>query len=307
VTLIAIIIFSIAWRETPVTGSRQVGVQFHRQGTVDDCPDLGTRAHLKIAADETLVADVPVVEKCMATLPVSIADKRLATLSLVDAGQYTLANPSQQYPLNLDKWDVYLNLHEESRVRISIFDYVGECSGGSNTYKTFREILDEKADAIRYFFASDDPRFDYLSKLHLVPTGEILDMSTNQVRDYSDSTSSLQVLAGMCFTQKNIQVMRSRIFSGALHGDLPEPLMVDLPLLPEKFAATRDIHTASMLYSLAEDAVNRGIEKDVVIRYLAQARERTNDIQDPAGVQMMHAIDAMLSQIRAPKPMDLPK
>jgi hypothetical protein len=247
VTLIAIIIFAVAWRTMSATGSRQVGVQFHRQGTVSDCPDLGEKAHLAVSVDGRVIADVPVVEKCKATLPVSVNEKRFAMLSLADAGKYSLAAPSQKYALNVESWDVYLNDLEQSRVRISIFDYAGECPGGSDTYKTVEEILEEKANTLRSLFASDDPRFNYLSRLHLVPTGSILNLSPNEVREYSDETSSLQVLGGMCFPNGKSEVMRSRIFSGSLHGDLPEPFMVELPLVPEEFRATRDVHTASML------------------------------------------------------------
>jgi hypothetical protein len=257
--------------------------------------------------DGTTIADVPVVEKCIATLPVSASDKRLANLSLRDADHYSQTDASQKYALNQDKLDVYLTSAEAFRVRLPVFDYAGECPGGSNAYKTFQELLRTKAYALRGMFAMGDHRFDYLSHLNLVATGETLDLSDADVEKYSNQTSSLQVLSGLCFAAKGTEVMHSQVFSGTLHGDLPEPLVADLPLLPQEFGTTRDIHTASLLYALAQDARRRGMDQDIVIGYLAQAREKSSQIREPAGKQMMSAIDAMLLQNGAKKPMELPQ
>lgn len=305
ITLIAVLMFLVAWRATPTGQSKQISVVFHRQGTVSDCPDLGERAHLKVAVGSTRIADVPVVERCRATLPVTAGDKRIATVSLADVDGYSLADEHQQYSFALDNWYIYLTTSEQSRVRLSIFNYAGECPGGSSAYMSFQELLKTKVNALRDLFAPTDRRFDYLSHLYLVPTGGNLDLSTEQVREYANRTSSLQVLSGMCFINDKTEVMRSQIFSGNLHGDLSEPLTANMPLVASEFGTTREIHTAAILYALAQDASERGLASDIVIQYLSHAREKLTNTHDPVAEQLTHAIDTMLLRNGAQKPMVL--
>jgi hypothetical protein len=304
-TLVAAILLVTAWRATTKSDNHTVQVEFHREGTVSDCANLGPKAQLVVTGEKGTIADAPVVENCKASFTVASAELKDATVSLRDSGSFSLADSQRSYPLTLDKWDVYVTTEDHLRLRLSLFSYAGDCPAGQNAYSTFQELLRTKLGALRGIFSSTDHRFDYLSRLTLVETKQALEMTPPQFSEYFNTTLSLQVLDGMCFSNNGTEIMRSRIFLGTLRGNLPEPLTTDLPLAPTEFGTTRDMHTASILFALGQDAHFRGMDQDVVIQYLSRAREKASRIQAPAGRDITRAIDEFLLQIGANKRMDL--
>jgi hypothetical protein len=308
ITLVAVIVFSVSVEEKVGPGPKQVSVNLHRSGTAGDCPILPEGAHLVVYVAGKMLADASIVENCKATFAVSAKDARSATLSLTRAGSFILANEALQYQLSLHNWDVYLTTSDpKSRLRISLFDYSGKCSASSTAYATFRGILESKVNSLRGIFAASDHRYDYLRGVNIVPVGHELDLSSNQIEDYWNGTSSLQVLSGLCFPGDRVDIIHSQVFSGALSGGLSEPFVAEIPLSAEEFGTTRDIHTVSVLYALSQEALGRGLEKDIVISYLSHAREAAIQIGGSQGQELTRAIDMTLKQVGAPKPMVLRK
>jgi hypothetical protein len=157
-------------------------------------------------------------------------------------------------------------------------------------------------------FSSSDKRFDYLSSLSVVRTGDAFSLDNEAARNYWQETGSIQLLAGLCITTQSGEVMRSEIFFGDLKGKLPsESFLADLTVSPSEFSNTRDIHTASMLYALAQEARNRQLGQDLVIDYLQEARTISGQITVDSGKQLRDAIDASLGDVNAPSPMELPE
>jgi hypothetical protein len=83
--------------------------------------------------------------------------------------------------------------------------------------------------------------------------------------------------------------------------------MADFKVSPDEFGNTRDIHTVSILYALAQEAKTRGLGQDLIIRYLSEAHTIASQINISSGKQLTEAIDESLVEVNAPKPMELPK
>jgi hypothetical protein len=155
-------------------------------------------------------------------------------------------------------------------------------------------------------FPPDDKRFDYLSRLSVVSTGEQFTLDNNAALDFWHQTGSLQLLAGLCMLSQSGEMMRSQIFFGDLKGNLrSESFQADLPVNPDEFSRTRDLHTASMLYALAEEAITRRLAQDLIIDYLSEARLIASQVDSTAGRELKDAIEASLKEIKAPPPMGL--
>ena len=76
-----------------------------------------------------------------------------------------------------------------------------------------------------------------------------------------------------------------------------EPFMAELAVSPDEFSDTRDIHTVSILYALAQEARKRELGQDVVIDYLDGGADVTElqKSNDPVLDQMIfEMIDAGL-------------
>jgi hypothetical protein len=294
-TLVAIIVFAVAWRMTPTPGSRQITLNFHQKDTFGDCPDLGNNTRVKVLAGKTVVTEQPVVEGCKVAFTTDINDKREVTVSLVHAGPYSLSDPDRKLQMNLPSWDVYLG--QTNRLRLSVFNFSGLCPNAAAAQRTFEDMLLTRAVNLRAFFKESDQRYNYLSGLRVQPVKSDFQKSVEEVMQWNEDSGSLQALTGSCFQQGDSELMQSRVYSGSLHGNLIEPIQAELVLQPDKFGETRDIHTASMLYTLAEEANNRKMDKDVVAGFLQQARENALSLNNKTGEQMVMAIDGELHRL----------
>jgi hypothetical protein len=301
-TLLAVLIFLVAVKNASTT-ARQIMIQFHRTaGIRSSCP-LPLKARLAISLNSRQLDEVDIVD-CKANLAPRQFKAGFATVSLVDSGSYKLFDPGHRYELVADKWDVYV----QGPLQITLFNYSGQCPELSQTLNTFETLIRSKANSLRRMFSSSDKRFDYLSSLSVVRTGDAFSLDNEAARNYWQETGSIQLLAGLCITTQSGEVMRSEIFFGDLKGKLPsESFLADLTVSPSEFSNTRDIHTASMLYALAQEARNRQLGQDLVIDYLQEARTISGQITVDSGKQLRDAIDASLGDVNAPSPMELPE
>lgn len=306
-TILSILVFIVAVKNTGGgVQARTIPVSLFRSGTAGDCPSLPIPAHLQIlSAAGAALQTVPIIEGCKATLTVSGATRGLAHARLLGAEPYEITQPEDTYDLSAAAWQIGVSQDVRSHLLISMFSYAGTCTQQSAAFDTFEQILRSKTTSLRGLFPAADKRYDYLSGLNINPVGHALDMSPQEVLSYSQHTGSLQVLSGLCFVRDGSEVMRSQIFSGALAGPLPEPLLADLPISPEEFGATRDIHTASILYALAREAEREKMDPDVVIAYLARARAIVAQIHTTPAPAMLRAIDQALEESGAPSPMTM--
>jgi hypothetical protein len=307
ITLVAVIVFVIAWRATPPVPDHEIQITFQRVGTINDCPDIGTKAKLSVLVAGKVIATPAISGNCHASLSVSTADKRDVTLALSDAAGYILANPAQTYSLADSEWAPLLSSSDHARLSIFLFDYASSCPQNLDTAAKFQAMLGLRAHAIRGMFKPLDHRYDYLGSLKPVLAHQRFDYSSAQEAQYAVNNASLQVLTGICSPEGQYATMRSEVFAADLHGELPEPLVTKFVVKPENFGDTRDIHTASILYTLAEEGLARSIDRDIVEQILGQAKEKASQIQDPAAVQITEAVDRRLRQLEVGKPKVLPE
>ena len=300
-TLIAVLIFLIAARNA--SAARKTSIQFHRTaGTHSTCP-LPLGARVGVSLNSRKVDELDIVG-CEATLPLVQSRTGRATLSLSNSDPYTLFDPAHEYELASDKWDVYI----QGPLQITLFNYSGQCANLSRTFDTFETLIRSKANSLRGMFSPDDTRFDYLAELNVVRTGDEFTLNNEEAQKYWRQTGSLQLLTGLCKSFPAGDVMQSMIFFGELKGKLPsQSFVADLPVTPSEFGKTRDLHTASILYALAQEARNRQLGQDVVIDYLSEARTIAGEINLSSGTQLREAIDRSLEEANAPKPMEQSK
>jgi len=300
-TVVAIGIFLVALRNA-TTNERHITIRLHHIGTSGDCPSMPSGAHLIIQdTNHGQLADVRIAEGCNASAVLTGVAKDLATLALLNSEPYVLAEPKATYQLAEEHWNVYVT---DLGLRISLFQYSGECENLSDTYATFESILSRKARSLRGMFPGDS-RYDYLAALSVIPTGQPMQMGTEAVERYLQQTRSLQALAGSCFHRNGNNFMLSEIFLGHLHGFLSEPFVADLPVTPEEFQETTDLHTVSMLYALAQDARDHQLGQDIVISFLAHAREIAEQLNVGSSSNLLQAIDQSLQEVGAPERMKL--
>jgi hypothetical protein len=285
--------------------SKQVSIRLFRSGTTKDCPSLPVSARVKITLSSgAQLTETPVGVDCKALFAAEADDKPL-TLALINAAPYQLAERNAVYQLGTGEWNVSIVDSSSPNLRVSLFSYSGQCTDSQKTFDVFARILRSKTLSLRGLFAYTEHRYDYLAGVAVVTVGRELSMNGNEVRSYLKETGSLQALSGICFGNRDGETMRSQIFSGALAGRLPDPLVVDLAVTEREFGATRDIHTASILYALAQEAESRRLGQDLVIGYLAQARDIASQIRTDARAPLMEAIEKSLRDSGAPSKMNL--
>jgi hypothetical protein len=301
-TLVAVLVFLVAVKNASAS-ARQISIRLYRTaGTHSSCP-LPLRARVGVFVGSERLDEVDLLD-CNAKLPVARPRSGRATLTLIDSGRYKLLDPTHQYELAAEEWDVSI----QGPLQITLFNYSGQCPDLSQAFDTFETLIRSKANSLRRMFSAEDKRFDYLSGLSVVRTGDEFTLNSDAAHDYWQQTGSLQLLAGLCVPTSAGEVMRSQIFFGDLKGKLPaEPFMAELAVSPDEFSDTRDIHTVSILYALAQEARKRELGQDVVIEYLAEAHTIASQMNLNSGKQLLEAIDESLAEVKAPKPMELPR
>ncbi len=301
-TVVAVLVFLVAIKNASAS-PRQISIRlFRTAGTHSSCP-LPLKARVGVSVRSEHLDEVDLLD-CNAKLPVTRQGLGRATLTLIDSGPYKLLDPSHQYDLAAEEWDVPI----QGPLQITLFNYSGQCPDLSQAFDTFETLIRSKANSLRRMFSTEDKRFDYLSGLSVVRTGDEFALNSEDAHNYWQQTGSLQLLAGLCVPTSSGEVMRSQIFFGDLKGKLPaEPFMADLAVSPDEFSDTRDIHTVSILYALAQEARKRELGQDVVIDYLAEAHTIASQMNLNSGKQLLEAIDESLAEVKAPKPMELPR
>jgi hypothetical protein len=307
-TLLAILVFAVAVMKAKNDVPRPVTILLHRSGTIGDCPTMPLPSRIEVISQSGgTFATVPIIEGCKATVMVPGALQGLATVALRNSAPFSLTGASDTYQLNASTWEVSISESAlGTHLRISLFAYGGQCSQGMSAFNTFREILKSKAASLRPMFPSTDTRYNYLTSILVNDAGRQLDMSVSEVHTYWEQTGSLQVLSGLCFIRDGGEIMRSQIFFGSLAGSAPEPFFAEMPISVTEFGTTRDIHTASILYTLGEEALSRHLDRELVTNYLGTARDIAIQIHtSPARTQLLQAIEQSLQDAGAPVPQQL--
>ena len=299
-TLVAVLIFLIAMKNVSAS-ARQVTIKFYRTaGTRSSCP-LPLNARVAILLNGRRLDELDIVD-CKSMLPIVQSENGRATLSLTNSGSYTLFDQTHEYELATDEWDVLIR----GPLQVTLFNYSGQCPDLPQAFDTFETLVRSKANSLRGMFPPGDKRFDYLSSLSVVRTGDEFSLNNEAAHAYWEQTGSLQLLAGLCMSSPSGEVMRSQIFFGDLKGRLPsESFQADLPVNPSEFSNTRDLHTASMLYALAQEARSRQLGQDLVIDYLSEALTIAGQVESGSGKELRDAIDESLREVNAPRPMEL--
>jgi hypothetical protein len=308
----ALAVFAIVYFKSPaqLTGvnvsdasaPRQISIALHRPGADAECPRLPASAQIKITRvqDGSAFPPLNIVAGCKATLAVSASTTGLAKLALTGASPYELLKPDATYQLDTTSWEPSVTDTPRMHLLVTLFSYTGQCENLQRVFDTFQTILRSKAQSLRSLFATTDHRYDYLSSVNVIPTGQTLNMSPAEIRTYWQDNGALEILSGLCIGRPDGDVMRSSIFSGPLSGSLPEPLVADLKISETEFATTRDIYTAAMLYALAREAQSRELEQDIVISYLSRAHDVAFQIKGDTGKALVVAIEASLTIAGAP-------
>jgi hypothetical protein len=80
---------------------------------------------------------------------------------------------------------------------------------------------------------------------------------------------------------------------------------VEYKITAEEYGLTKDVHTLLLLYSLAKDAQQRGLRKDLIINYLSYAYGIASDckFKDSPDVETIrNAVSEMLRELGASSP-----
>lgn len=301
VTLVAVLIFLVAVKNVSPNGAHEISIRFSQNvGTHSPCPLRNARVGILVNSRPLYEQDIV---DCTAKVAVQLSTAD-ATLSLINSGTYQLVSPGKRYQLALAEWDVLI----KGPLQITLFNYSGQCPDLSQAFDTFETLVRFKTNSLRGMFRPNDDRFDYLSRLSVVTTGDEFRLTNEAAHNYWQETGSLQLLSGMCIQSPSGEVMLSKIFFGDLKGKLPSELLeASLAVSAREFSNTRDLHTASILYALAQEAGTRKLGQDVVIDYLQEAHTIASQIDSSSGKQLRDAIDQSLREANAPQPMELPK
>lgn len=136
----------------------------------------------------------------------------------------------------------------------------------------------------------------------MVKEEQLSNLSLLEANQYWQTTRSLQLLQGTCAVKGDDVYVISLVFLGDLHGPLGEPIRIEFKVDPSEFGETRDIHSLLILYSLAKEAQLRGVSKDLIIAYLAEALGIASQIRsdNPPGLDSIRAaILSMLHELGA--------
>ena len=306
-TVLALLLFLVAVYSHVSTATRQVTLHLQRVGTDRDCPALPDSARVVVTrdADKTSLGELRVNAPCVALLPLPASVTGPVSFELRNAEGYSISDP-HGYDLGGTEIVLSISTTGQARVRVSIFQYSAiQCPDAGTAFDTFENILRSKAVSLRGMFDSSDHRYDYLSEVEVVPARMAMNLDAKGIRDYWRRTGSLQVLTGACTRQQDSMHMLSQVFFGGLGGGLPEPFRADLPISAEEFGAVRDIHTASILYALAQDARQRNADRDLTISYLSRSKELLGRLTPDAANQLLSALDNTLQAVGAPARMGL--
>jgi hypothetical protein len=193
----------------------------------------------------------------------------------------------------------------DARWRVSVFEYAPCGDHG----KDFVEMLSSKLTILTDKLISKDDRYRYTERLKVVKEGKSFDMSLAEAKRYWDQTYSLQLLRGMCRNDDAGVNVISLVFLGDLNGSLDSHVRIEFKLHPDEYGRTKDIHSVLILYSLAKDAQAKGVSKDLIIQYLAEASGIISDIKNsnPETLESVKgAIERMLNELGASNLMHLP-
>jgi hypothetical protein len=190
------------------------------------------------------------------------------------------------------------NFRPHERLRVSLFKYV-PCD---EHYDQFARLLNSKVYAISSKLIEKDERSSYTAGLKLVKEEKSAVMSLLEANQYWEKTQSLQLLQGICSLKGQEVYVISQVFLGDLSGPLGKTIRIEFKVDSDEFATTRDIHSLLILYSLAKDAQARGLSKDLIIAYLAEAIGIAGQIKhaQAAGLpRIKSAVELMLRELGA--------
>lgn len=225
----------------------------------------------------------PISSNC--TSNIRVARSRMALqkfyVDLEPNDYYVVSNETAEHKINAGTIFVKItHINNSHRVKIQIFPYAGADEKQFGTYKT---TLDEKmlrlVEELNYINSEHQKDLAYLSGLEIkLATGE--HPTEHRARErYWWRTNSLGLLSGILTPSSPPEVVSS-FYLGHLAPNLHSAsLSLRLKISPEEFGATRDSHSAAVLYALAIDAHRMKEPPYVVAMYLNKAWEIIEDLE----------------------------
>ncbi len=205
---------------------------------------------------------------------------------------------------NLDYLIAAVRDYGRIRLRVSLLKY-NPCKPH---FEDFAGVIGAKINALSKSLGARGERYAYVKRLYLVTEENPSTMSHDEVERYWKVTSSLQLLLSMCWAKGGEVYVTSRVYLGDLSGPLATPVQLEFKVDPEEFKKTRDIYSALILYSLAQEARAKGLGRDLIIGYLSEALGVADQVRDQDPVVVQHirgAVERMLRDLGA-FPMILP-
>lgn len=196
------------------------------------------------------------------------------------------------------------NYRHPVRLRVSLFEYA-RCE---KNFEDFVAVIRSKLNVLADKFAYKGVQYSYIKRLNLVNEGKPFN-SPEEADRYWQNKLALQLLQGMCSTRGDDLYVLSQVFLGDLHGSLVTPVRLEFKIHEDEFSDTKDIHSLLLLYSLAQEAKARGLNKDLIIDYLSEAKSIAAQIKNPKPETLQpikNAIERMFHELGASNLMVLP-
>lgn len=182
------------------------------------------------------------------------------------------------------------------RLRVTLFKYTCDTD-------QFTELLDSQLSTL-VGTISTDSRSEYVARLKVVKESS-RSMSIEDYNQYWKTTLSLQVLNGACLKEDGNVFVVSKVFLGNLKGSLGNPILIRSKIDPSEYMYAKDIHSLLILYSLAREAQERGVSKEIIIGYLVKARVLASELKYSDRQSLQPIKDAIENMLRELKVNDL--
>ncbi len=173
--------------------------------------------------------------------------------------------------------DESYHAYKGERLKVSLFNYAS-CK---DYQEQFTELLDSKIKSLSGILSSSGNQYEYIARLTLVTEGRPPIGSLDDINRYWETTHSLQILSGICDKKDNDVLIISQVFLGDLRGRLHSPLRITFKYDTKEYAVTKDVHSLLILYSLARDAQERGLDRELIRKYLVEATNIIEQLKDP--------------------------
>jgi hypothetical protein len=325
--IVALITASSApwWWDKIFPPEKSIAIHLQRVGVIDDCMRVPHSANIAaISSHDKRVGDFVLEPNgCDAKLQVPGRTSGSFTLKLTAADSIALDEPAKQYTFDKSKEDkkplpVYVSEANIAHTQIIMLKYA-DCSDDNShedTLSAFRggirrrlhnlqQVIGEanSAEPSASHQAGTQPLgvlYDYLRSADVLSSSEEPG-SLASIEARWRETKSLQVLSGQCTHTSDALRLHSEVFAGNFFPNhATGTFEIDSALHVGEFGDFRDLHLASILYTLAIEAKLRGkkdeLERPLLIAALASANTKGTSVSDSQRIVMCEDILASLKQ-----------